>query len=100
MPKTAERSCNLTLTRNEWAVLVALLDNVRSEMSVQVRQCIRAALNAEPDSHRVGIDREVEKWATVQSAVWKDAMKRGGEYNAVAREMTVQLSASRFTEAF
>lgn len=97
MPATAERYCNLTLTRNEWAVLVALLDNVPGDMSRKVRMAIREALNERPDAHRVSIDREVEKWAVVLQTVWTDAMRRKGEYNRLVQAMTVQISAAKFT---
>jgi hypothetical protein len=98
MPSTVERHCNLTLTRNEWAVLVALLDNVPGDMSRAVRQCIRATLNAQPDLASVSIDRESQKWATVLHAVWPEAMRRKGEYNRLVRTMTPQISAAEFTQ--
>lgn len=98
MPTATEPFCNLTLTRNEWAILIALLDNVQGDMSRAVRQAIRSALNAEPDAHRVSIYREADKWAGVLQAVWKDAMRRNGEYNRLVRTMTPQISAAKFTD--
>lgn len=98
MPSTVERFCNLTLKRAEWAVLVELLEAVRSENSVKVRQVIREALSAEPDAVRVSIDREAEKWAGVLQLVWKDAMRRNGEFNRLVRTMTAQISAAEFTQ--
>ncbi len=97
MPSTTERFCNLTLTRNEWAVLVRLLDGVQGDMSRAVRQCIRAALNADPDQASVSIDRECDKWTGVVHAVYSDAMRRGGEFKRLVRTMTVQISAAMFT---
>lgn len=97
MPATTERFCNLTLTRNEWAVLVRLLDTINSDMSRSVRQCIRAALNADTESAEVSIDRECEKWAGVLGAVYEEARRRRGEYSATTYKMTVQISAAQFT---
>lgn len=96
MPKTIERTCNLTLTRNQWAVLVSLLDHVAGDASMKVRMAIRAALTADLASASVSIERDCEKWISVIQLVNKQPMSFKGEYNRVIHAMTTQVSAAEF----
>lgn len=100
MPQTAERFCNLTLSRAEWSALVKLLEQIRHPCSVGARQAIRDALNADPEAASVSIDRECEKWSTVLNAVWEVAMHGGPEGKRVVHAMTCQISAARFTRVW
>lgn len=96
MPTATEPTCNLTLSRDEWAVLVALLDNVRTPLGAKVRQAIRGELDKHADVARVGIERECEKWCDVINAVTPHAFKRGGAYGRVWDAMTRQVADARF----
>lgn len=97
MPRTiAEPTCNLTLSRDEWAILVRLLDCVHGQLSVSVRMSIRTALNADLESAVVSIERDVDKWNTVLQLVSRVPLSFKREYNAVVKSMTVQVSRATF----
>lgn len=97
MPRaTTEPLCRLTLYRNEWAVLVRLLECTTHPCSIPCRQAIRTALNADLESAAVTLERDIEKWKTVLQAVYGEAMRRRGEYSRLVGTMTEQLSAAEF----
>ncbi len=97
MPRTtAEPLCNMTLSRNEWSVLVRLLESTTHPCSIPVRQAIRTALNADLESASVTLERDLEKWKTVLQAVYAEALRRGGEYNRLLASMTEQISRAEF----
>lgn len=93
MPTRTESRCCLTLSRAQWKLLDELLSATRHPVSVPCRQAIREAL-AKDSSERVGIDRELDKWASVLSAVHDAGCRRGGEFNWLIREMVRQASAA------
>lgn len=93
MRTATEPTCNLTLTRPQWAALVTLLGYVHGDVSVKVRQAINGAL-ASDDGEAVSIERDVEKWTTVLQLVNRVPLSFKREYNAVVQAMTIQLSAA------
>lgn len=78
MRTAAEPSCNMTLTRSEWSVLVALLDwavvshpwPTSRDVAKGVRSAVLKALKDEPFAAEVAIPRETDKWAGVSSLVF------------------------------
>lgn len=99
MRTITEPLCNLTLTRNEWAILVSLLDDVHGELSRSVRMAIRTALNTDLESDVVSLERDVEKWKTVLQLVIKVPKSFRREANAVVHSMTCQVSKAEFTRS-
>lgn len=102
MPRTAtaERMCNLTLSRSEWSVLVSMLDRCRHPIASKAKAAIADQIRESDGAASISIDRTCEAWATVLNLVWNDGVKRGGETNRVCCSMTCQISAAKFTTDF
>lgn len=94
-----ERSCNLTLSRAEWSVLVSLLDRVRDPVATQAKIAIADAIRAADGAADISLDRECQKWAGVLNSVWKVGMT-SREGREVCGKMTTQISAAEFTKAW
>lgn len=99
MPRTAraEPRCNLTLTRTDWSVLIAMLDRDGRPAAMSARDAIRAELRDDPDSARVGIDRECQKWIGVEQLLFKQ-MCKSAEGKRLFREMRTQVQAAERTQ--
>lgn len=94
MPRTfVEPRCNLTLSRADWSVMVALLERNGSPTAMKVRDVVRAALRNEPDAACVSIDNECQKWIGVEQLLFKQ-MCKSREGGRLYDEMRIQIQAA------
>lgn len=88
-----EPHCNLTLTRAEWSVMLAMLERDGRPGAIAVRDVVRAALRDDPDAARVSIDRECQKWIGVEQMLFKQ-MCKSREGGRLYDEMRTQIQAA------
>lgn len=93
MPATTEAYCNLTLTRKDWLAFADALHRTKNPACVQAAHTINRQLMS-CDGERMSIDREVDKWISVQGAAMKVA--KPAEMGAMKR-IIPQISAAKFT---
>lgn len=93
MPATVERFCNLTLTRNDWSAFSDALHRTKNPACVKAANAINLALLS-VDGDRMSMDRELEKWKSVQGPAMKVATRQ--EMGAMSR-IIPQISAAEFT---
>lgn len=94
MPRTTvEPRCNLTLSRADWSVMLAMLERDGRPGAIAVRDVVRAALRDDPDSARVSIDRECQKWIGVEQLLFKQ-MCKSREGGRLYDQMRTQVQAA------
>lgn len=102
MPRTAsEPMCNLTLSRSEWSVMIALLNwaivsHPRRELrdvARGVQSAVQAALKADQYAADVAMYRESDKWAGVLTMLFPRMGKVPGGW-ALYDRMRNQIQAS------
>jgi hypothetical protein len=99
--KSTERHCNMTLTREEWAVFVSILDRVRDPIAAQAKIGIADAIREADGAASISIDRDCERWGAVHNLAYRESerSRRKAEMDVCYR-MTIQLSEARFTKDF